>query len=379
MIIRCRLTGIILFILCLFTLNKAIGQANLGKLKCICIDAGHGGKDPGAPGLKSYEKDIVLSIALKVGSMVKEKYPDVKVVYTRDKDVFIELDKRGKIANDNKAELFISIHINSNKSKIPQGLETYVLGLHRSKENLEVAMKENSVIEYEKDYSVKYAGFDPGRVESYIIFSVLQNLYLENSLQLAGLVQEEMVGNTRRQDRGVRQAGYLVLKDAAMPAILIEAGFISNAEEERYLNTAAGQRSVANSIFKAISRYKANVERNSRLLTDESELNDVAEVENVKELPEKTTTAGRKPFYAIQVASAAAKIKNSSGLCHGEEVCELKSGGRFRYYVAESESIEQVKKTLQKIKDKVRDCFIIAIHQGEVISLPEAKKILERK
>lgn len=374
MIIRYRVAGILLFLLTILFADSVWGQSDLNKVKCVCIDAGHGGKDPGAVGLRSKEKDIVLSIALKVGRQLKEAFPDMKVVYTRDKDVFIDLDKRGRIANDNKADLFISIHTNSNDSKSPRGLETYVLGLHRSKENLAVAMKENSVIRYEKDYSVKYAGFDPTKPESYIIFSLLQNLHLEKSLQLASFVQDEMVQSTKRVDRGVRQAGYLVLKDAAMPAILVEAGFISNAEEERYLCTQAAQNKIAGSIFRAIRHYKTNLEKKGYLLSQQKA---VAEEESNGEVQPSVSDEGGV-IYAIQIASALSREKNKSRLCSGEAVCELSCDGRYHYYVAPSDKLEAVKKSLPGIKQKVRDCFIIAIYKGKVIPVAEAQK-LERK
>lgn len=369
MIIRYRIAGILFFLIILLSACNAVSQG-VGKLKCICIDAGHGGKDPGAIGLKTYEKHIVLGIALKLGKMIKAAYPEVQVVYTRDKDVFIDLDKRGKIANDHKADLFISIHINSNDIKSARGLETYVLGLHRSKENLQVAMKENSVIKYEEDYSVKYAGFEPNRVESYIIFSLLQNLYLEKSLRLARFVQEEMVQRTKRVDRGVRQAGYLVLKDAAMPAILVEAGFISNPDEERFLMTAAGQEKIALSILKAIGSYKAGLE-----LSDTN----LAHQEDEKNAAVAAGSFGENLFYAVQVASATSKVGNVGGLCRGEKVCELQSDGRYRYYVTPSADLEEVKQNLQKIKNKVQDCFIIAVYKGKMISVAEAKKLEQGK
>lgn len=364
MIKRYRITGIYLFLMILLSAYNA-GAQGVGKLECVCIDPGHGGKDPGAVGLKTYEKHIVLGIALKLGKMLKATYPDLKVVYTRDKDVFIDLDKRGKIANDHKADLFISIHINSNDSKAARGLETYVLGLHRSKENLQVAMKENAVIKYEEDYSVKYAGFEPNRAESYIIFSLLQNLYLEKSLLLARFVQEQMVAQTKRLDRGVRQAGYLVLKDAAMPAILVEAGFISNPEEERFLMTAAGQEKIANSILKAVGAYKRRLESNGTNLASHE---GTTRSENAERQDDTI-------MYAIQVASTSVKAQRVSDLCEGENVCELNVGGHFRYYVRPSSSLEEVQEYLKKIKNKVKDCFIIAVYKGKTLSIAEAQKI----
>ncbi|MDE7073617.1 MAG: N-acetylmuramoyl-L-alanine amidase [Odoribacter sp.] len=368
MIKRYRIAGICMFLMILLSAYSA-GAQGVGKLKCVCIDPGHGGKDPGAVGVKTYEKHIVLGIALKLGKMLKSAYPDLKVVYTRDKDVFIDLDKRGKIANDHKADLFISIHINSNDSKAARGLETYVLGLHRSKENLQVAMKENSVIKYEEDYSVKYSGFEPNRAESYIIFSLLQNLYLEKSLLLARFVQEQMVAQTKRVDRGVRQAGYLVLKDAAMPAILVEAGFISNPEEERFLMTSSAQEKIAGAILKAVGAYKARIEGNEVNLASQEE-----------RVAPTVSTEMRHPqddrlVYAIQVLSASGQVKNVAGLCAGEKVYELHDGERYRYYVKPSSNLEEVKENLQKIKNKVNGCFIIAVYKGKVLSTAEAQKI----
>ena len=264
MIIRYGLTGILFWLLVIFSAYESMAQKESGKIKCICIDAGHGGfankeGDPGAIGALTQEKHLTLGIALKLGKMISERYPDIRVVYTRTKDVPVELNKRGKIANDCKADLFISIHINSCKTPSVRGLETYVLGSTRNKENLEVAMKENAVIRHEKDYEKNYAGFDPTSPESYIIFSLMQNIHQEKSLELAGAVQAEMVKATNHKDRGVRQAGYLVLKDA----ILVESGFISNREDEKFLMSQAGQTKIATAIFKGIETYKRQVEKKS--------------------------------------------------------------------------------------------------------------------
>ena len=186
MTIRCGITGILMILLIMGSLHPAAAQNDLGKIKCICIDAGHGGKDPGAIGAKCYEKNVVLSVALKLGKLIESNYPDLKVIYIRKKDVFVELRDRTRIANDNKADLFISIHANSldvkskPSNKYVKGAETFVLGTNSSEHNLKVAMKENSVIHYEDDYSVNYAGFDPSKAESYILFNMIRNLHLEN-------------------------------------------------------------------------------------------------------------------------------------------------------------------------------------------------------
>ncbi len=374
MIFRYGIVGVLLFLGMLSFKGTVCAQESYGKIKCICIDAGHGGKDPGCVGKVSYEKNITLKVALKVGKLIREKHPDVKVVYTRDKDVFIELGERGKIANKHKADLFMSLHVNAvPNNKSVSGIETYVLGLHKTEANLKVAMKENEVIKYEDDYSVKYSGFDPSRAESYIIFSMMQNLYLGNSLRIAGFVQDELISATHNADRSVRQAGYLVLKDVAMPAILIEMGFISNPEEERFLNTADGQNKIARSVAKAFTAYKEELERNSAVLVDHSDETEQEEGEKVG-TPERTDGL----FYAVQIASASSKIKDAGELGYSGRVSELKTTDRYRYYTGKADSYEEVLQNLERIRKKVKDCFVIAVYNGKLIKIGEAK-ILEKK
>ncbi|HLN52528.1 MAG TPA: N-acetylmuramoyl-L-alanine amidase [Lentimicrobium sp.] len=231
------------------------------KVRKVVIDAGHGGHDPGAIGKTSKEKDITLSIALKTGKFIEENLPDVEVVYTRKTDVFVELYRRAKIANEAKADLFISIHCNANKSSTPYGAETYVMGLHKSEANLLVAQAENAAILLEDDYHVKYEGFDPSSAEGYIFFSMLQNAYLDQSLGLASNVQKHFKDRVNLFDRGVKQAGFLVLYKTTMPSILIETGFISNAKEEKVLCSEEGQIYIASAIFRAVKDYKRSVEK----------------------------------------------------------------------------------------------------------------------
>lgn len=380
MIIKYGITGSLLFLLTLFSVNVSVGQSDLGKIKCICIDAGHGGKDPGAIGTKAYEKNIVLSLALKLGKMIKSEYPEIKVVYIRDKDVFVELRERTRIANSSKADLFISIHANAldikkkPQNKYVKGMETYVLGSNNSNHNLQVAMKENSVIHYEDDYSVKYEGFDPSRAESYIMFNMLRNLHLEKSITLASMIQTELVKNTQHIDRDVRQAPLWVLKDVAMPAALVEVGYITNLEDERFMMSASGQDKIAKSIFKGFQDYKSKVEKNVALPPKpEVAAKEIKAEENTGNMDSGIDFDG--PVYAIQIASATAKVANPSTLCEGEKVCELSSGGRYRYYVAQSNKFEIVKKDLNKIKNKVKDCFVIAIYKGDIIPVAEARKM----
>ncbi|MBL0765142.1 N-acetylmuramoyl-L-alanine amidase [Marivirga atlantica] len=231
------------------------------KVDRIVIDAGHGGKDGGTFGAISKEKDVALQIATELGTIIKEYLPDVEVIYTRADDNFIELDERANIANKNGADLFISIHCNaveySNKVK---GTETWVMGLHKSETNLNVAKRENSVILMEENYSEKYEGFDPNDPASHILFSLYQNAYLSNSLNLAEKIEFQFKKRVGRNSRGVKQAGFVVLYKSSMPSVLVETGFLSNPSEERYLNDDLGQTYIASGIFRAVRDYKVEIE-----------------------------------------------------------------------------------------------------------------------
>jgi N-acetylmuramoyl-L-alanine amidase len=232
------------------------------KVKVIVIDAGHGGKDPGAVAGGVKEKDIVLAVSRKLGALIKEAYPEVKVYYTRLGDSFLELSERSNIANRNKADLFISVHCNANANQKAQGSETYVMGTHKNESNLEVAKRENSAVLLEDNYQEDYEGFDPGSPEGHIIFSFYQNAYLEQSILVASKVEEHFAKRKKAApSRGVKQAGFLVLWKAAMPSVLVELGFITNPEERKYLNSESGQQESAEAIFKAIREYKEEVEK----------------------------------------------------------------------------------------------------------------------
>lgn len=230
------------------------------KVSTVVIDAGHGGHDPGTSGLKYKEKDIALSIALKVGKYIEQNVPGVKVIYTRKEDEYIALDERADIANKNKADLFISIHVNSIPNNTTYGTETWVMGLHRSESNFEVAKRENSVILLDENYHERYEGFDPNSPESYILFSLTQDAYLESSLRMAGIVEKQFATRVGRNSRGVKQAGFVVLYKTAMPSVLIETGFITNKKEEEYLGSDKGQDLIASGIYRAFKEYKFEVE-----------------------------------------------------------------------------------------------------------------------
>ncbi|MBU2913902.1 MULTISPECIES: N-acetylmuramoyl-L-alanine amidase family protein [Reichenbachiella] len=231
------------------------------KVKKIVIDAGHGGKDQGTSGDFSLEKDIALSIALETGKIINEYLPDVEVIYTRADDSFPTLYERADLANNNHADLFISIHCNSAPySETVHGTETYIMGLHKSDENFEVAMRENSVITMEDNAEAHYEGFDPNSPESYILFSLYQSAYQSNSLELAQNVEDQFKNRVGRRSRGVKSAGFLVLWKTSMPSILIETGFLSNAKEEKDLNDKLQQTYIASGIFRAFRDYKNELE-----------------------------------------------------------------------------------------------------------------------
>jgi N-acetylmuramoyl-L-alanine amidase len=229
----------------------------------IVIDAGHGGHDPGAMGDISKEKDINLSIALELGTIIEHNFKDVRVVFTRKTDEYLTLQERADIVNNNHADLFICVHTNSTKGTSAYGAESFTLGLAKSKANLDVAMRENSVILLEDNYKTKYKGFDPASVDSYIMFEFMQDKYIDKSVEIASTIQKQFADYCHRSDRGVRQAGFWVLHRSACPSVLVEVGFISNPSEERYLNSAQGRHDMATAIYNAVVLYKRDHDKRS--------------------------------------------------------------------------------------------------------------------
>ena len=250
-------------LICLVLLSMAsvLDKRDL-RINTVVIDAGHGGKDPGTHGSFSKEKDVALKIALELGHIIQEHLKDVKVIYTRNRDVFVELEQRANIANKAGADVFISIHCNAvpRNTQNVYGTETYVMGLHTSKANFEVAKRENSVILLEKNNREAYEGFDPNSPDSYILFSLYQNAYLENSLNLAQKIEYQFKKRVGRNSHGVKQAGFLVLYKTSMPSVLVEVGYLTNKKEEKYLNDPLGQTYIASGIFRAFRDYKKEME-----------------------------------------------------------------------------------------------------------------------
>ena len=391
------------------TRPAARATANTGDKIIIAIDAGHGGHDPGAIGKTAKEKNINLSVALKVGNLIKNNCDDVKVIYTRSKDVFIPLARRAEIANNAKADLFISIHTNAlANNRTAKGASTWTLGLAKSDANLEVAKRENSVILYESDYQTRYAGFNPNSAESYIIFEFMQDKYMEQSVHLASLMQKQFRHTCKRADRGVHQAGFLVLKASAMPSILIELGFISTPEEERYLSSEAGASTMAKGIYHAFLNYKREHEIrltgvSKTIIPTEREENDAPAIaqkdtESVTAPQQKellaeartkpasaTKTTTNRPIasqsttndseitFKIQILTSSKPLaKNDKRLKGLKGVDYYKEKGIYKYTYGASGDYNKVLRTKRTITPQFKDAFIIAFRNGEKMNVNEA-------
>ena len=313
----------------------------------VVIDAGHGGKDPGARGSSINEKAINLAVALRLGSLISEKHDDVKVIYTRKTDVFIELDERANIANRNKADLFISIHTNAVKrGSSVSGTETYTLGLARTDENLEVAMRENSAILLEDNYLQKYEGFDPTSSESYIIFEFMQNKHMEQSISLASEVQK-CFASAKRNNRGVRQAGFLVLRKTSMPSILVELGYISNPAEERFMRTKEGQNKLATAIYNAFTKYKWEYDRKRGALAGNASAAPILEVVD-NQLRENNPPVTKESYdKLIDAGYSAREAKEKIGAIVIEEIYDV---------MKENQPYDE-KRYTQALRNMVQQCI----------------------
>ena len=337
----------------------------------LVIDAGHGGKDPGAVGKFSYEKDLNLKLALQVGELINEQYPDVKVVYTRSTDVFIPLQERADIANKNGADLFLSLHANSSESKEPKGVETFILGTDRMDANLDVAMRENAVMKLEKDYKTTYHGFDPNSIDSYIMFELMQNSFMDQSLQFAEQIQQRFVGHLNRSDRGVQQASFWVLLKTACPSVLFEMGFISNPEEERYLNENASIAQMANALVNAFGAYthKQAVRKETLIIESSKPATDLtsdtaaqtkpAEVVPPVELPAPADTMPKTTYYAVQICAAKILLPPTDAKFKGQECEYIRNGEWYKYYTAADPDRSKVEAAQKKLKKLFPDCWII--------------------
>lgn len=357
-IFKIAVTLLVIFLLSLITTTKAQGFK-------VVIDAGHGGKDPGAMGHFSKEKDINLSVALLLGEMIKARNPNVKVIYTRDDDFFVELQERANIANRSKAQLFISIHTNASRSSVANGTETYTLGLRRSNENLEVAKRENSVILLEDNYKVKYEGFDPTSSESYIMFEMLHDRFLDQSISIASSVQKEFRQNDF-VDRGVRQDVFLVLRNTGMPSILVELGYISNRNEEELLNSKSGQQKLANAIYNAFSQFKRNYDKRQGIVSIEPPMPSHKDTA----VRESTFVSKRHPIdsivYKVQILATPYRLKSNSPEFKGVPSVDFyQEKGRYKYTIGNTCDIDEINRLRKELSVKFKDCFVIGFKNGE--------------
>lgn len=334
----------------------------------VVLDAGHGGHDPGNSWNGFTEKHIALDIALRVGAEL-EKNPNVKVLYTRKSDDFVTLAGRANIANKAEADLFVSIHMNGHKSQA-QGTETFVLGLHRNQDNFEVAMRENQVIYLEEDYEVTYGGFDPNSPESYIGLSLMQEEYLDQSILLADHIQKNFTNINKRVNRGVKQAGFLVLRDTYMPSVLVEAGFLSNRAEGAYLNSEKGKSEIAASIVQAINNYTKSI--NLDIL---EELAEDPRME-VFTQPEPTIDVYEDVVFKVQLVASSKKLEPKSSNFKGlNPVFREKEGQLYKYYYGATSSYSQIQKLHQQAQSKgYPSSYVVAFKEGTKITVNEALK-----
>ena len=406
------------FLLLVFCAPLAVhADEDAGKFVLV-IDAGHGGHDPGAVGTTAKEKHINLSVALAFGRLVESNCSDVKVIYTRKTDIFLPLQRRVNIANQNKADLFISIHTNSaGDNKSVQGAETYTLGMARAKSNLEVAKRENGVITYEAGYKETYQGFDPKKVESYIIFELMQDQYMQQSVELARLIQGQYKHHAGRKDKGVHQAGFLVLRNASMPSVLTELGFISTPHEEQYLTSEAGVRQMSQSLYNAFVKYRqqhgapasaartiprektapepaakpepapaeADKKQRDKNTEDKQPANRKAEPEKQKPAAEKQKPAAEKqkpaaekekPTFHVQILTADRQLSETDARFKGlKPIRFYRDKGLYKYIYGATNDYNEARRLQRTAAEFFPDCFIIALMRGERIDLQKAREI----
>ena len=400
-----------ILICCLFVLplsaqqgSKTAQKAAQKKAFTVVIDAGHGGHDPGAMGKLTQEKKLNLEVSQRLEQQIKLHHPDVKVVMTRKNDVFLTLQQRADIVNKNNADLFICIHTNAAENRNVTGTETFVLGVDKMQSNLDVAMRENAVMLLEDDYQTTYEGFDPNSVDSYIMFELMQDQYIDQSLNFATLVQHQFT-DIGRSDRGVRQAGFWVLHKSACPSVLIEMGFISNINEEKYLASDKGKEDITNSIYQAFEQYKSAYDRKHGIVKAsqaeskpaEAKANKPAEAAKPAEVkadkpaeakaakpaeakavkPEETAKPAEakadKPVYKVQIFSTLKPVPAGDPTFRGLKNCQCTKDGKFyKYTYGEDADYQTILDIQQELKTKFKDCFIVAFLGNKQIPIKEA-------
>ena len=370
----------------------------------VVLDAGHGGHDPGAMGTISREKDINLAVVLDLGSIIEQKFKDVKVVYTRKTDRYLTLQERADIVNEHHADLFICIHTNASPSPSAYGAETFTLGLAKTKANLDVAMRENSVILLEEDYRTKYKGFDPKSVDSYIMFEFMQDKYIDKSIEFSSTIQKQFVNYCKRTDRGVRQAGFWVLHRSACPSVLVELGFISNSVEQRYLTSDQGQKEMATGVFNAFVDYKrahdkrsgrqisvvSKIEQTKKILDKKqsqveqsvdnskhkTDIDTVTKHEKIDTAISTTKKMIQTPVYKVQIFVSKKNLKPKAHEFKGLNNTEFYTeDGLNKYTLGVETEYPKIEKIRKEIVSKFPNAFIIAFIGDKKISAKEALKL----
>lgn len=409
-----RFAFVLVALLCSFALSA--------KNFVVVIDPGHGGKDPGAVGFGGQEKDINLKVSKKLGALITENYKDVTVLYTRSTDKYVTLKERPEMANKANADLFICIHTNAAESSSAYGCECWVRGVDKATANLAVVQRENSVILMEDNYKEKYQGFDPKSIDSQIMFEMMQDIYSRNNLKIAQSLQTELL-KLKRHDRGVRQAGFWVLHQTKMPSVLVELGFITNANEAKYMLSDAGQNALANALFKGFAEYKkfydstsSNAKTNQNQVNaeakEEAKVNKTPEkatekpqvtteekakqpaktndkqtktTENSTPAEQKTTATSNKTaevgdvVFKVQIMAASSVIKEGDSQFKGLKGCEYYQEGKFyKYTYGKTSSFKEISQIRKDILNKFPEAFIIAFYKGNKVSVQEARGLLEK-
>lgn len=362
----------------------AAGMYAANKRFTLVIDAGHGGHDAGALGAKSKEKNINLNVALAFGRYVERNMPDVRVIYTRTTDVFIPLHDRANIANKANADLFISVHTNALPAgKIARGFETYSLGMHRAKDNLDVAMRENSVISMEKGYQQTYQGFDPKSSESYIIFEFIQGKNMERSVEIARSIQNSVCQKANRPDKGVHQAGFLVLRETSMPSCLIELGFITTPDEENLLNDESRIDDIAKAIYEGFAKYKNKYDKRVTIpyRSQASEGNGIPSIvpdsykRTVAPVKKQTPASVKSdaPIFKVQILVSSRVLRKGDAHFKGEENYDsYQESGMVKYTIGASANYNEIYQLRKSLLDKFPEAFIIAFKNGKKYDVNQA-------
>ena len=402
----CKKVTLIWIFLCVLVMTAFAAN----KRFTLVIDPGHGGPDAGALGTISKEKNINLAVALRFGKYVEQNLPEVRVIYTRKTDVFIPLNERANIANRANADLFISVHTNALPAgKIARGFETYTLGMHRAKDNLDVAMRENSVISMEKDYQQRYQGFDPRSSESYIIFEFIQGKNMERSVELARMIQRSVCDGANRPDKGVHQAGFLVLRETSMPGCLIELGFITTPDEERLLNNDSRVDDIARGIYEAFAKYKNKYDRSVSVpyrAKDSEEVNIPKIVPDQEPAPKtRVVTRGKQPkreeatpeqpkrvekkvkkaevadapVFKLQIFVGSRNLRKGDAHFKGEtDYDSFQEGNLVKYTLGASTNYNEIYRLRKEKLDKFPEAFIIAFKNGQKYDVNQAIRELKQ-